>query len=135
MDVKESVLTSSDYQERLEKITIDSVNPNEQQSEIEHKFISSNSNSNYFSECEKGWCECIAYGEFSYEMEVNDSKDMFLCVTYWGSDREEFIDGKTLKREFNVYIDDYLITFECLNEYCLINFIVYQSKSLKIKKR
>lgn len=113
---KTTDLTSSDYQERLEKITIDSVNPNEQQSEIEHKFISSNSNSNYFSECEKGWRECIGNGEFSYEMEVNDSKDMFLCVTYWGSDREEFIDGKTLKREFNVYIDDYLITFECLNE-------------------
>ena len=109
-------LTSLNYQEKLEEITIDLVNPNEQQSEIEHKLISNNSKSDYLSECEKGWRECVGKGEFSYEMEIDYSKEIYLCVTYWGSDGEIFIDGKTLKREFKIYVEDNLIVEEILNE-------------------
>lgn len=121
---KSTDITSFDYQERLEGITIDSVNPNEQQSEIEHKYFSNNSKSDYSSECEKGWRECIGEGSFGYEMKIDDSRDMYLCITYWGSDRAEFIQGKTYERKFNIYLNDDFVIKEILDEnkpYSLFN--------------
>ena len=67
-EYKQTELTSTDYQEKLDKITIDLVNPNEQQPEIEHKMKSQNSHSDYSSEAGKGWREVINEGYFSYEM-------------------------------------------------------------------
>ena len=52
-EYKQTELTSIDYQEKLDKITIDLVNPNEQQPEIEHKMKSQNSHSDYSSEAGK----------------------------------------------------------------------------------
>ena len=40
----------------------------------------------------KGWREVINEGYFSYEMNVDPDKQMYLVVTYWGSDKEHFID-------------------------------------------
>jgi hypothetical protein len=115
-EYKQTELTSADYQEKLDKITIDLVNPNEQQSEIEHKMKSQNSHSDYSSEAGKGWREVINEGYFSYEMNVDPDKQMYLVVTYWGSDKECFIEQKRYVREFNIYVNDKLIAEEVLNE-------------------
>lgn len=115
-EYKQTELTSADYQERLDKITIDLVNPNEQQSEIEHKMKSQNSHSDYSSEAGSGWREIIDKGHFSYEMNVDPNKQMYLVVTYWGSDKECFIDGERFIREFNISVNDSLISEELLNE-------------------
>jgi len=115
-EYKQTELTSVDYQEKLDAITIDLVNPNEQQPEIEHKMKSQNSHSDYSSEAGKGWREVINEGYFSYEMNVDPDKQMYLVVTYWGSDKECFIDGERCVREFNISVNDSLISEELLNE-------------------
>lgn len=123
-EYKQNQLTSADYQEKLDGITIDSVNPNEQQPEIEHKMKSKNSISDYSNEAGRGWRESMDYGYFSYEMAVDPDEQNYLTVTYWGSDKECFIDGKRYIREFNIYADDSLILKETLNEnkpYSLFN--------------
>lgn len=113
---QETDLTSIEYQENLDKITIDLVNPNEQQSEIEHKMKSKNSHSDYSSEAGNGWREVIGEGYFTYEMSVDNSDDLYLAVTYWGSDKENVIDGQRYVREFDIYVDNNLIATELLNE-------------------
>jgi len=115
-EYKQTELTSIDYQEKLDAITIDLVNPNEQQPEIEHKMKSKNSHSDYSSEAGKGWREIIGEGYFSYEIKVDPDKQMYLAVTYWGSDKECFIDGERCIREFNIYANNNLISEELLNE-------------------
>ena len=49
-------------------------------------------------------------------MKVYPDKEVYLAVTYWGSDKECFIDGIRCIREFNIYVDDKLIARELLNE-------------------
>jgi DUF1680 family protein len=115
-EYKQNEVSSMDYQEKLDKITLDLVNTNEQQPEIEHKMKSVNSHSDYSSEAGKGWREVINEGYFSYEMKVEHDKEVYLAVTYWGSDKECFIDGIRCIREFNIYVDDHLIAEELLNE-------------------
>lgn len=109
-------LNSLGYQEMIDNVTLDLVNPNEQQSEIEHKLQSNNSNSNYFSDAGKGFREIRGEGFFSYKMKIDMENENYLFVTYWGSDREELIDGRTMRREFNIYADDILIAEEVINE-------------------
>lgn len=115
-EYKNNDLSSRDYSERLNEISIDLVNPHEQQSEIEHKIQSFNSKSDYDSECGKGWRECSSNGYFSYQMKIDSSRDMYLCMTYWGSDKEAILDEKRYMRKFNIYVDDNLIASEVLNE-------------------
>jgi DUF1680 family protein len=111
-----SQLASPDYQQRLDKVTLDTVNPNEQQSEIDHIIKSENSTADYFSAAGKGWRESNNAGYFSYQMGVNPQSQMYLVVTYWGSDRECFRDGKKYLRNFNISIDNNVISNEILNE-------------------
>ena len=49
-------------------------------------------------------------------MKVDPDKEVYLAVTYWGSDKECFIDRIRYIREFNIYVDDNLIAQELLNE-------------------
>ena len=49
-------------------------------------------------------------------MKVDPDKEVYLAITYWGSDKECFIDGIRCIREFNIYVDDNLIAQELLNE-------------------
>lgn len=111
-----SELTSPDYQERLDKITIDSVNPNEQQPEIDHNLKTKNSTSDYFSAAGKGWRESKNEGYFSYDMTVDSEEQMHLVVTYWGSDRGYWFDGKTFTRNFDISVDGNIIANETINE-------------------
>ncbi|GFP74453.1 glycoside hydrolase family 127 protein [Clostridium fungisolvens] len=114
-EYKQAKLTKADFEETMDKVTIDSVNPNEQQSEIEHGMKSESSNSDYSSEVGKGWREAIDGGYFSYEMKVESSNEANLAVTYYGEDKECFIDGKRYTREFIIYVDGILVAEELLN--------------------
>ncbi len=107
---------TNNYQDKIEKITIDQVNPNNQQSEIEHKIKALNSKSDYSKECGQGWRECRDNGYFSYEVQLKNNKKVYLLLTYWGSDREIFEDGKMYSRKFKIYAEDLMIAQEKLDE-------------------
>ena len=107
---------TNNYKDKIEKITIDQVNPNNQQSEIEHKIKALNSKSDYSKECGQGWRECRDNGYFSYEVQLKNNKKVYLLLTYWGSDREIFEDGKMYSRKFKIYAEDLMIAQEKLDE-------------------
>lgn len=109
-------ITSPVYRERLEKATIDSVNPNEQQSEIEHNMKSLNSTSGYCSNVGRGWRESMDGGYFSYELTVNPQEQMYLVVTYWGSDGASSISDKIYSRSFTISVNDQIIANQTLEE-------------------
>ncbi|WP_160675990.1 glycoside hydrolase family 127 protein [Clostridium sp. C8-1-8] len=114
-EYKDAQLNKMDYEESLNKITIDQVNPNEQQPEIEHKLKHENSSSDYSSEAGKGWRQAMDGGYFSYEMNVSSDSEVYLAVTYWGEDKECFINGPRYVREFGIYVDGTFIAEELLN--------------------
>ncbi|PEQ95822.1 glycosyl hydrolase [Bacillus sp. AFS006103] len=95
--------------EKLRAITVDVVQPGEQQPEIEHGVQSSNSTTGYFNEVEKSWRDSRGEGFFSYQMQVESEKQMYLQVTYFGRDKTLFTDGKVFEREFGILIDGQLI--------------------------
>ncbi|QNK90233.1 glycoside hydrolase family 127 protein [Sporosarcina sp. resist] len=94
---------------RKRDITVDYVNPNEQQPEFEHHLSSSNSNSGYLNIVHKGWRDCRDEGFFSYEMAVQSTKQMYLVVTYFGSDSTLYVDGQAYNREFDIVVEGTVI--------------------------
>ena len=109
-------IASPTYQDKLDKITVDSINPNEQQIEIDHKMKSENSTSDYFNSAGKGYRESTDSGYFSYEMTTYKDKQMYLVITYWGSDKNYWFNGKNYIRDFNISVDGRVIANEILNE-------------------
>ncbi|WP_100407907.1 glycoside hydrolase family 127 protein [Bacillus solitudinis] len=95
--------------ERLRAITVDEVQPNEQQPEVEHGIKKENSTSGYLNIVQKSWRESCDEGYFSYEMAVEAHKKMFLQVTYFGGDHTFFAHGKKYEREFNILVDGTVI--------------------------
>jgi uncharacterized protein len=95
--------------DRLRAITIDVVNPHEQQPEIEHSIKKENSRSGYFNLFNKGWRDTFGEGFFSYEMAVIPDKPVYLLVSYNGYDNTMHIDGKAYERDFGILIDNTLI--------------------------
>lgn len=95
--------------DRLRAITVDVVNPHEQQPEIEHSIQKENSRSGYFNLFNKGWRDTLGEGFFSYKMAVLPDKPVYLLVSYNGYDNTMHIDGKAFERDFGIYIDDTLI--------------------------
>jgi DUF1680 family protein len=102
--------------DRLRAITVDVVNPNEQQPEVEHSLKKINSRSGYSNRVGSGWRESINEGFFSYEMKVIADKQMYLQVTYNGNDRSFHHEGHHYLREFDILIDDYLIAHQILDK-------------------
>ncbi|MDR4949018.1 beta-L-arabinofuranosidase domain-containing protein [Neobacillus cucumis] len=100
--------------ERLRAITVDVVQPGEQQPEIEHGIQGSNSNTGYFNEVERLWRDSRDEGFFSYQMQVESEKQMYLQVTYFGRDKTLFTEGKVFEREFGIFIDGRLIATQKL---------------------
>ena len=100
--------------ERLRAVTVDVVQPGEQQPEIEHGVQSRNSNTGYFNEVESSWRDSRGEGFFSYQMQVEPERQMVLQVTYFGRDKTLFTDGKVYKREFDILIDGQLIATQKL---------------------
>jgi DUF1680 family protein len=95
--------------ERLRAITVDVVQPGEQQPEIEHKIKSKNSNTGYFNVVQKSWRDSREDGFFSYEMAVDPNKQMYLQVSYYGRDKTLYVDGKRYERDFEIMIDGKVI--------------------------
>ncbi len=80
----------------LDRATVDSVSPGEQQPEAEHNFRGERTSTGvwqdrHFRHAEE-W--------FSYDLQAGDSRDLKLRVTYFGSDR----------RKFDIKINDELLT-------------------------
>lgn len=100
---------------RWREITVDEINPNEQQPEIEHKIQTKKSNSGYLNIVQRGWRDCRGDGFFSYEMTVQPTKQMYLLITYFGSDSALYVDGELLDREFEILVDGVVIANQKLN--------------------
>ncbi|WNV79364.1 glycoside hydrolase family 127 protein [Bacillus atrophaeus] len=91
--------------EKLRRITVDEVQPNEQQPEVEHHLKKENSYSGYLNTVHSGWRDSRGDGFFSYEMKTDPQKTMYLLVTYFGSDDTLHVDGKSYERDFDIMID------------------------------
>ncbi|PMC35653.1 glycosyl hydrolase [Bacillus sp. UMB0899] len=91
--------------EKLESITVDYIQPGEQQPEVEHSINMENSFSGYTNLVHKGWRDCRDNGFFSYEMAVEPEKEMYLHVTYFGGDRNIHLDGKHYERDFQLLVN------------------------------
>jgi DUF1680 family protein len=82
----------------LENNTADQVAPGEQQSEVDHQFKGSRTETGVFKD--KHWRN--ATGWFSYELKNKQGEGKKLRVTYYGRDKSSvdlFINGTLLKRE------------------------------------
>ncbi|WP_404455479.1 glycoside hydrolase family 127 protein [Virgibacillus necropolis] len=102
--------------ERTRRITVDVVNPNEQQPEVDHNIQTQNSTSGYLNLVHKGWRDSRDGGFFSYEMAVQPDMPMYLLVTYFGNDKHLHVNGKTYEREFSILVDGSVIANQKLNE-------------------
>ncbi|MFC5651332.1 beta-L-arabinofuranosidase domain-containing protein [Paenibacillus solisilvae] len=95
--------------DRVRAITVDEVQPSEQQPEVEHNIQTLHSNSGYYNVAQRGWRDSRGEGFFSYEMAVEPDRQMYLLVTYFGGDRAFFADGRTYEREFAISVDGSVI--------------------------
>ena len=95
--------------DQLRRITVDFVQPGEQQPEIEHNFKAQHSYSGYLNIVQRGWRDCRGEGFFSYEMSVDPQVQMYLVVTYFGGDRTFYIDGIRYERDFQISVDGHVI--------------------------
>ncbi|WP_346427667.1 beta-L-arabinofuranosidase domain-containing protein [Gracilibacillus sp. YIM 98692] len=97
-----------------QQITVDIVTPNEQQPEVEHGVSVKNSTSGYSNLVHSGWRDARDDGYFSYNMNVDPSKNMYLHVTYYGSDDTIEVQGKMMERNFSIWIDDEMLAEQSL---------------------
>ncbi|MEO5712766.1 MAG: beta-L-arabinofuranosidase domain-containing protein, partial [Luteolibacter sp.] len=79
---------------KLDQATLDTVQPGFQQSEVEHRFQSENSESGDFQD--RKWRDARGGGWFSYEVAVDPSKPVALVCTYFGGD---------VGRDFDILVD------------------------------
>lgn len=109
-------IKKDEFLEKLEKVTIDTVRPNEQQPEVDHNMQTKNSYSGYCADMAKGWRIAVDDGFFSYDMNIGESKDkLYLMVLYRGNDCNFDMNGKTYSREFDVFADDFKLATQMIN--------------------
>lgn len=110
-------IVKDEFTEKLDRVTIDTVRPNEQQSEVDHNMQKSNSYSGYLAEASRGWRDARgAGGYFSYNMGVSsDSDKVYLMALYWGGDGAFSTEGVSYAREFDIFADDTKIGTQTLN--------------------
>ena len=89
-------------EKRLESITVDIINPGEQQPEADHLIESENSNSGVNQD--RHWRD--ASGWFSYLIQDEKKQASKIRITYYGKDQN---------RDFNILMDGVLIAREQLN--------------------
>jgi uncharacterized protein len=86
----------------LELRTVDKVAPGEQQPEVDHKLLSTNSyTGNYMNEF---WRDARSGGYISYSMLTKGKSDLSLMARYWGNE--------TGSRSFDILIDGVQLTKE-----------------------
>lgn len=88
-----------------ESITTDVVKIGEQQSEIEHDFISQNSETGYLASIDLRWRHAINGGYFQYTMESQNNENSALMVTYYDKD----VSMPGARREFYIKVNDTVI--------------------------
>ncbi|MBO1005128.1 glycoside hydrolase family 127 protein [Pseudogracilibacillus auburnensis] len=106
---KDFVDTEKEQYDQLREVTVDFVQPGEQQPEVEHRMKEKNSNAGYLNIVQSRWRDVRNEGFFSYEMAVESGKQMYLQVSYYGGDRNLYADGKVHERDFTISIDDTVI--------------------------
>jgi hypothetical protein len=89
----------------IDAITVDEFLPGNQQSEVDHRLASSQSNTGYAED--RTWRDATAGGWFSFEMKVDPAQSCSLLCTYWGSD--------TGNRDFDILVDGVVIASQTLN--------------------
>lgn len=117
--VKEEYEKEAEAERELERLTLDTFRPNEQQDEIDHDFKGTNI-SRGDGALGKKWCDSDG-GYFSFKMKVNPKLPADLRLTYWGSDGGN--------RKFDILIDNEVIAVEELtgnkpNEYIDRNYAI-----------
>ena len=93
------------YEELLENITIDKINFNEQQMEIEHKLNFKNSISEYSLEYGRGYREARDKGYFSFILDKGKEEDVYLCLSNLEIEED---------RAFTLYVEDEMLIKEDL---------------------
>jgi uncharacterized protein len=91
-------------QAQFAKLTVDAVNPGEQQSETDHKLQGERTSAGDFNG--RKWRHAVE-GWFSYELKVLPDQPQQLWVTYWGSDGGA--------RTFDVLVDGERLVTQRLN--------------------
>lgn len=86
----------------LEQRTIDKVAPGEQQPEVDHNLLCTNSYTGNFQN--EFWRDARAGGYISYSMLTYGKSNLSLMVRYWGNE--------TGSRSFNILVDGTIITTE-----------------------
>ncbi|WP_370621768.1 DUF6805 domain-containing protein [Bacillus sp. JCM 19034] len=95
--------------QKLRERTVDEVQPNEQQPEVEHNLLKSNSNSGYLNVIQRGWRDCYNGGYFSYQLKVLENEPMALRVMYFEGGTGVHVDGSWYKRQFSIEVDGEVI--------------------------
>ncbi len=103
-----------DEVDKLQAITIDIVQPNEQQPEVEHEMKAQNSKSGYVNIVQRGWRDSRDEGFFSYQMQIKPEEENFLMVSYFGSDGDMYINGNKYERQFHISVDGKVIAEQTL---------------------
>lgn len=91
--------------ENIRQMTVDFVQPGEQQPETDHQFHSKNSTTGYLNLVDRHWRDARNEGFISYQMAIEDDTPMYLLVTYFGTDNAIFMDGVWKERTFTIQID------------------------------
>ncbi|KQO10733.1 beta-L-arabinofuranosidase domain-containing protein [Paenibacillus sp. Leaf72] len=125
------------FEKKLNKVTIDSVQPDGQQDEIGHQLqgncLTSPYNGSFTDNQNKlhMWREAFGVSDayFSYRLAVDGSNKNNLCVAYWGGDHFRFEhEGTAYNREFEVLVDDEIVgeqTIHC-NKIGHIFYVTYE---------
>lgn len=89
------------YERKLEQITVDTVRPNEQQSELDHQLAGAHTRCGYALPASCGYRLAIGEdGYFSYTLNAKDAN--YLMVSYWGSDDCFTMDEVFYTRSFDI---------------------------------
>ena len=88
------IRAAAERRAKLAKVTVDTVEPGFQQSEVEHGFTYENTETGNFRD--RKWCHARKGGWFSYDVAVDPAKPMALVCTYWGDDKD---------RDFDILVD------------------------------
>jgi hypothetical protein len=95
---QEEIRVERERQQRLEAITVDSLQPGEMQPERDHNFQGENTGAGDFGS--RKWRHAPD-GWFSYDVAVDPERPVALILTYWGSDIgnrtfDVLVDGETI---------------------------------------
>lgn len=112
---EESLKHVDEALEQLERLTVDVVQPSEQQPEVEHGVQMHQSQTGYTHIVRRGWRNSRGEGGyFSYKLAVEPEEEMQLLVTYCCVQDHLHDEGIWYERRFKVFVDDIEIAHETL---------------------